>query len=507
MKNPVIKITLRFLIIMFCITLIITPNINGFKYKSNQIVEKEIIQSSGLLAYWSFDEGEGNIAYDNSGHNYDGIIHGASWTTGYSNNALDFDGLDDYVNLDIHSKDLGFNKTDDYKISVWMKSVSTESSIIYEISDQDDFVPDVFLEQNDDGTLELKVQSTESCIIKYRTDNSYNDGIWHFIECIYHGDSSNPIIDLYIDYQYIGNETDWLCPMSSHQFKKAKIGVKSYDEAKYFDGILDEIKIHKKPDGNLPPNNPIISGPESGTVGEEYNYTFTLSDPDGEDLFLFVDWGDETSTGWIGPFTSNEEVTISHKWLENNSYVIKTRVRDTFDVSSWTNYLIAMGNVKPDKPSISGSIFCKNNQPYDFSFISTDLNNHDIRYFVDWGDRTSDWSEFSPSGEEISLSHEWAEQGIYFIQSKAEDIYGGESDLSDPFELKVTQKAFLFGLISDKESGYEYTKFNAKMVLYIGFSPFKIDLLNSNDQITIMNKHTSIINDLFVYGNFDALVV
>jgi hypothetical protein len=54
-------------------------------------------QPSGLVGYWNFDQGSGAIAYDSSGFNNQGIIYGASWTTGKVNEALNFDGLNDYV--------------------------------------------------------------------------------------------------------------------------------------------------------------------------------------------------------------------------------------------------------------------------------------------------------------------------------------------------------------------------------------------------------------------------
>jgi len=51
------------------------------------------------ISHWKFDEGEGDIAYDSVGSNH-GTIYGATWTTGQINGALDFDGVDDYVNLE-----------------------------------------------------------------------------------------------------------------------------------------------------------------------------------------------------------------------------------------------------------------------------------------------------------------------------------------------------------------------------------------------------------------------
>jgi len=409
--------------------------------------------------------------------------------------------------MDVYSEDLGFNKTDDYKISVWINSISSESGIIYEISDESDFVPRVYLELKDDGTLELKVQSTEFCDITLRTNDSFNDGIWHYIEGIYHGDSSNPIIDLYIDNEFISTETAWLCPMSSHQFKKAKIGVISYEEDKYFNGLIDEVEIFKKPDGNLPPDAPFISGPSSGTVGEEYLYSFIATDPEEEDTYLSVDWGDGTSTGWIGPFSSNEEVNIGHTWFTNNSYDIKARVRDNFDVSNWSNYLIAMGNVAPYKPIITGTIYCKKDTLYDFTFVTTDLNGHDLKYFIDWGDGEAEWTDYFPSGEEVTLSHKWSKQGINFIQVKAKDIYGSESDFSEPFQVKITQKALLFGFITDKSSDVQITTFNSKFVIYFSLFPLNFEVLSSNKKITVLNNYNGIVNDLFILGNFYAVVL
>lgn len=39
---------------------------------------------AGLLSYWSFNEGSGNLAKDESGNGNHGTIFGATWTTGWS---------------------------------------------------------------------------------------------------------------------------------------------------------------------------------------------------------------------------------------------------------------------------------------------------------------------------------------------------------------------------------------------------------------------------------------
>ena len=68
------------------------------------------------VGYWSFDENTGNIAHDLSGFDNNGMLYGATWTSGNSGNALFFDGNDhvevpDSVNLDVG---------EDYSVSLWI---------------------------------------------------------------------------------------------------------------------------------------------------------------------------------------------------------------------------------------------------------------------------------------------------------------------------------------------------------------------------------------------------
>lgn len=53
----------------------------------------------GFEAFWSFDEGSGEIAHDCSVNGNDGQIYGAAWTIGKVGNALSFDGSDDWVDV------------------------------------------------------------------------------------------------------------------------------------------------------------------------------------------------------------------------------------------------------------------------------------------------------------------------------------------------------------------------------------------------------------------------
>ena len=54
---------------------------------------------AALVAYWDFNEGSGTVLHDRSGNGNNGIINGATWSSGYRGNALSFNGVSDYVEL------------------------------------------------------------------------------------------------------------------------------------------------------------------------------------------------------------------------------------------------------------------------------------------------------------------------------------------------------------------------------------------------------------------------
>jgi hypothetical protein len=79
-----------------------------------------------------------------------------------------------------------------------------------------------------------------------------------------------------------------------------------------------------------PPTAPAIDGETNGDVGEEYDYGFTSTDPDGDDIAEYiVDWGDGTPEEIIsGPFASGEEADGSHTWITGGDFTITAIARD-----------------------------------------------------------------------------------------------------------------------------------------------------------------------------------
>jgi outer membrane protein assembly factor BamB len=77
------------------------------------------------------------------------------------------------------------------------------------------------------------------------------------------------------------------------------------------------------------PFAPDIDGPTRGLPGIEYDYSFKAISPIGNNVYYWVDWGDNSKDGWIGPYKSGEKITLTHTWSTFNKFTIKARARDT----------------------------------------------------------------------------------------------------------------------------------------------------------------------------------
>jgi uncharacterized protein YycO len=94
---------------------------------------------------------------------------------------------------------------------------------------------------------------------------------------------------------------------------------------------------------NLPPTKPGIDGSTNGKAGVQYSYGFTSTDPDGDDVYYCVNWSDGSGEVCIGPFASGEEVTNTHAWSEEGTYVVKVKARDIYNAESdWATLTVTM---------------------------------------------------------------------------------------------------------------------------------------------------------------------
>lgn len=92
---------------------------------------------------------------------------------------------------------------------------------------------------------------------------------------------------------------------------------------------------------NYSPNTPFSpTGPTTGNINEEITFYTSTTDCDDDDLYYLFDWGDETDSGWLGPYESGQECHASHSWSSQGTYNIRVKAKDVHDSESdWSESL------------------------------------------------------------------------------------------------------------------------------------------------------------------------
>ena len=87
------------------------------------------------------------------------------------------------------------------------------------------------------------------------------------------------------------------------------------------------------------PERPI--GPTKGKPGEKQTFTAKAVDPEGDQIYYSFDWGDGTLSSWMGPFSSDEAITVNWSWSEKGSYAVRVKAKDVYGHESvWSDPLV-----------------------------------------------------------------------------------------------------------------------------------------------------------------------
>jgi len=105
--------------------------------------------------------------------------------------------------------------------------------------------------------------------------------------------------------------------------------------------VITEDKSSTPKEDNSKPNIPDVpSGPSSGFTNTSYAYLTLTNDPDDDEVYYLFDWGDGTTTTWLGLYRSGNTCISSHFWNNLGTYDIKVKAKDNHDnESSWSTAL------------------------------------------------------------------------------------------------------------------------------------------------------------------------
>jgi hypothetical protein len=100
-----------------------------------------------------------------------------------------------------------------------------------------------------------------------------------------------------------------------------------------------------KTEENFAPLKPTITGPKTLNRNKEGNFIINATELNDDLIFFYIDWDDGNIIDWHGPYYSDQLVQFTHLWNGVNTYTIKVKVKDEYDLESdWSEFDITIKN-------------------------------------------------------------------------------------------------------------------------------------------------------------------
>jgi len=219
-----------------------SPLGDGFvDVKDLVVLSKHLFDDYRIIAHWALDETEGDIAYDSAGDNPGNLNGHPIWqpTGGMNNGALEFDGIDDYVETDfiLDPADGAFS------VFAWIKGGVSGQVIISQSNTTAGrgVLP---------GCTWLGISSSEGRLMTglmdtffgpLESDSIITDGQWHHIGLVY--DIVTMRRHLYMDGAEVAVDADFIGGVQTTSGLHLGAG-QALDAGTFFSGLIDDIRVY-----------------------------------------------------------------------------------------------------------------------------------------------------------------------------------------------------------------------------------------------------------------------
>jgi hypothetical protein len=193
--------------------------------------------NSGLVAAYNFNAGSGTALTDSSGNNNQGTIVQATWTTsGKFGSALNFDGVNDIVNIN-HSSSL--NLTNAFTVEAWVRPSNIggwRSILMKEISGNQSFS----LYASDGPNSPAATYANVKTEVSARGGGNLPVDTWTHVAGTYGGGS----LKLYINGSLVNTRS--LTGNLKTSTNPMRIGGNTIWSDEYFAGQIDEVRVYNR---------------------------------------------------------------------------------------------------------------------------------------------------------------------------------------------------------------------------------------------------------------------
>jgi len=204
--------------------------------------------STDAVTYLSFDEGEGDIAYDLSGNENHGVIHNASWTEGRIGKALRFE--EGYVEINSSPTINSINK--EITIISWVKPESTQRGTIVDRWYYDKSVEPKVNDRSyvctvEDKKFDFGLSPAGDGSGSNWIETGKIDGEWYHVAFISDGEKMKIYVNGNLEAINDAPSTIYTSQRPIHIGAwNAKEADAQEEFSTYFTGIIDELKIYNR---------------------------------------------------------------------------------------------------------------------------------------------------------------------------------------------------------------------------------------------------------------------
>jgi len=208
----------------------------------------------GLVAYWSFNEGSGTVAYDSIGA-YNAMIHGATYTSSREGcSDEDNDYALRFIRTEHDYVETPLDQLEEQTISFWFKVNATEEAkgiaISTHVKNDNYGNLAIGIANFDAGVAVVCIEHASSTSWSHPpmlstgsgTNYNYNDDEWHHVVFIYEGEGNYQLfVDGLLKDIFSGTALS-----DDRPYIFGRLQPNQQEEGYWFNGSLDEVRIYDR---------------------------------------------------------------------------------------------------------------------------------------------------------------------------------------------------------------------------------------------------------------------
>ncbi len=408
------------------------------------------VPAGGPVGYWKFDENTGTTASDSSGYGNNGTIFGgATWVPGKIGSALNFNGVNGYVDA---GNNTSLQITGAISLEGWVKinNLSVTSGLFgrgHGLGSNGNFGYFLtYYAPTNALYFDTYNTTTRNALVK---SNAINDTNWHHIAATWDGTTSTNGKKLYIDGVLVAQKTSSIASIGipSYNFRVGIDSINNYPA----NAVIDEVKIYNRalsasevladynldPFGIIPPT--ISSWSNNKTNDASLNITANVSE-----IIRFNATANQSIDTWkwsVNDVDQNNNFdNLNYQFASAGTYTIKvnaTNQNGTSNAVTWTITVQTPAGIA-GAPNITS---WSNNKTNDNTLSLTINTNESIKFNATANQTITTWNWYQDDVNQINnfdnFTASFATAGIHTIKVNATNKNGTSNAITWTITVQV----------------------------------------------------------------------